>query len=137
MTRAGRGLATTAVVAALVCAGCAGAADDGTPSTAAASADSVGTTSSPLRVGLTEWTIALSTSTVQPGRLHLVVTNAGATEHDLYVRGRAGQWHTPDLDPAERAELTVDARPGESLKLWCAEPGHEAQGMRTSITVAG
>jgi hypothetical protein len=29
--------------------------------------------------------------------------------------------------------LGVRARPGETLALWCAEPGHRAQGMHTVL----
>ena len=89
-----------------------------------------------LRVGLTEWTIVTSTAEVLPGRVTLTVTNTGATEHDLYVAGDAGQWETPDLRPGERDELTVTARPGERLHLWCDVPGHRAQGMHTELEVA-
>lgn len=88
---------------------------------------------SEVRVGLTEWTIVTSAPLVRPGRVRLVVTNTGATEHDLDVQGRAGRWETPVLDPGQRARLTVRARPGETLALWCAEPGHRAQGMHTVL----
>lgn len=88
---------------------------------------------STVRVGLTEWTIVTSDSEVRPGRVTLVVTNTGATEHDLDVQGRAGHWQTPVLDPGQRVTLTVRARPGETLALWCAEPGHRAQGMHTVL----
>lgn len=86
-----------------------------------------------VRVGLTEWTIVTSTSFVRPGRVSLHVTNTGATEHDLEVQGRAGRWKTPVLDPGQQATLSVRARPGETLALWCTEPGHRAQGMHTVL----
>ena len=86
-----------------------------------------------LRVGLTEWTIVTSASLVRPGQVRLVVTNTGATEHDLEVQGRAGRWETPVLDPGQRTTLTVRARPGETLALWCTEPGHRTQGMHTVL----
>jgi len=90
----------------------------------------------PVRVGLTEWTIVVSRSQVPAGKLHLVVTNAGATTHDLVVRGSRGTWGTPDLAPGERARLTVRAAPHETLQLWCSMPGHRAQGMHTTLTTS-
>lgn len=93
--------------------------------------------SADVRVGLTEWTIALSRSRVTSGRLTLEVTNAGGTLHDLIVRGEDGQWHTDDLRPGEQQRLVVSAAPGETLELWCSEPGHATQGMRTSLPVGG
>ncbi len=90
-----------------------------------------------LRVGLTEWTIEKSAALARPGRVQLTVTNAGATRHDLVVRGRLGEWHTRELRPGQQQVLVVRGRRGESLALWCAEPGHRAQGMHTALRVAG
>lgn len=90
-----------------------------------------------LRVGLTEWTITLAGDTVAAGRIRLQVTNAGGTTHDLVVEGQAGEWHSDELRPGERDRLRVVGRPGETLELWCDEPGHEAQGMHTTLRVAG
>jgi hypothetical protein len=89
-----------------------------------------------VRVGLTEWTIEVSRSEVNPGRLRLLVTNAGATVHDLVVQGRRGTWETPDLRPGQQARLDVRAVPHETLQLWCSMPGHRAQGMHTTLTAS-
>jgi hypothetical protein len=89
-----------------------------------------------VRVGLTEWTIVVSQSRVPAGRLRLVVTNAGATTHDLVVRDSRGTWETPDLRPGEQTRLTVRAGPHETLQLWCSMPGHRAQGMHTTLTTS-
>lgn len=86
-------------------------------------------------VGLTEWTIVVSRHRVSPGRVVLTVTNTGATQHDLVVQGRAGTWKTPVLNPGRQVSLVVHADPGETLALWCSEPGHRAQGMHTTLTV--
>jgi hypothetical protein len=90
-----------------------------------------------IRVGLSEWTISTSSATLPPGWVTLVVTNAGGTEHDLVVRGRAGTWETPDLDPGRQSRLTVRGRAGETLHMWCSMPGHRAQGMHTTLQVEG
>lgn len=92
-------------------------------------------TGTAVRVGLTEWSIATSTSTVPAGELTLRVTNAGATEHDVLVRGHAGTRHSTHLGPGEQTSLTVRAEAGEVLTLWCSLPGHEASGMRTTLEV--
>jgi hypothetical protein len=103
------------------------AADDVTGSRPATAAD--------LRVGLTEWTILTSRPRVSPGRVTLVVTNTGATAHDLFISGTWGRWHSPGLAPGERDRMDVRAAPGEQLSLWCSVPGHDAQGMRTTVQV--
>ncbi|HET7328187.1 MAG TPA: hypothetical protein VFJ14_12980 [Nocardioidaceae bacterium] len=88
-----------------------------------------------VRIGLTEWTIATSTSRVPAGELTMRVTNTGATEHDVLVQSRAGTRHSTHLDPGEQTYLTVHAEAGETLTLWCSLPGHEASGMHTTIEV--
>jgi hypothetical protein len=89
-----------------------------------------------VRVGLTEWTIVTSRSAVTPGRVTLLVTNTGATVHDLVVRDSRGTWETPDLSPGERVGLVVRAGPHDTLQLWCSMPGHRAQGMHTTLTTS-
>jgi len=89
-----------------------------------------------LRVGLTEWTIVTSRSQVSSGRITLVVTNAGATVHDLVVHDSSGTWETADLRPGEQTGLVVRARSHETLHLWCSMPGHRTQGMDTTVSVS-
>lgn len=123
---------TTCAALLLLLAGCAQGHGQAPPSQAQAQQVAEHAVSE-VRVGLTEWTIVTSAALVRPGRVRLVVTNTGATEHDLDVQGRAGHWETPVLDPGQRATLVVRTRPGETLALWCAEPGHRAQGMHTVL----
>lgn len=86
-----------------------------------------------VRVGLTEWTIVTSATHVASGEITFVVTNTGATQHDLVVRGRRGRWHSAHLAPGARTRLSVTAQAGEQLALWCSLSGHEAQGMHTIV----
>lgn len=135
MRRAAR-IPLSVVVAALLLSGCAAGstgqgADEGTRTRTTAPHPVA-----KLRVGLTEWEITTSAGQVTPGRVVMTVTDAGATTHDLYVRGGKGTWHTRDLSPGERQRLVVHASPGERLHLWCSLPGHAAQGMRTTLSVA-
>lgn len=89
-----------------------------------------------VRVGLVEWSITLSRDTIPPGRTVLLVTNAGATTHDLAVAGGGqSRWQTRDLHPGQRARLVIQAAPGEQLRLWCTMPGHRTQGMHTTLAV--
>jgi hypothetical protein len=89
-----------------------------------------------LRVGLTEWSIVLPVHQVAPGRVALVVTNAGATGHDLVVEGVHGGWRTPVLEAGEQADLLIRTAPGETLHLDCSVPGHHSAGMHLELLVA-
>jgi hypothetical protein len=88
-----------------------------------------------VRVGLSEWTIALAPTVARAGRITLTVTNAGGTGHDLVVAGRDGSWATKELEPGQRTTLVVRGRAGERLHLWCSIPGHRLQGMDTHLPV--
>jgi hypothetical protein len=76
-----------------------------------------------LRVGLTEWQVDVAPERALPGRVTLVVTNAGATEHDLVVLSGQRGWTMPALDPGQQARLVVHARPGTPLQLTSKMPG--------------
>lgn len=128
MTR--RLTAVTAVLTAL-----AGASACASPS-APASGSAAAPAAAVARVGLTDFAVAARPAAVLPGEVELVVTNAGATAHDLVVTGAAGQWRTPYLRPGERATLHVVARAGEQLELSCSVAGHDAAGMRGRLPVA-
>ncbi|HEY6935062.1 MAG TPA: hypothetical protein VI452_16805 [Marmoricola sp.] len=70
-----------------------------------------------VRVGLTEWQVDLAPTRALPGRITLVVTNAGATEHNLVVTAGAQQWSLPSIAPGRRSRLVVRAGRGTSLQL--------------------
>ena len=134
-------LQTVAAAAALatLLTGCADAdsSDATAPGSHAEPAGEVsGAARSTIKIGLFEWSIVTAPRRVAPGRVRLVVTNTGGTEHDLDVQGRDGHWESPTLEPGERATMVVRAEPGETLHLWCAEPGHRTQGMHTVLHVA-
>lgn len=125
--------AAAAVLAALLAVvpalGCGGPGDAPRPAASEAA-------TSTLRVGLTEWSIETGGAVPASGELTVVVTNTGATGHDLIVRGTGGTWGTPVLAPGERHELTVTALAGETLELLCSVSGHHAAGMSAELDVA-
>lgn len=122
-----RGTTVLAVAGAVLTAGC-----TMTTPAAAPAAPAAGTA----RVGLTDFAVTSRPLEVLPGRVRLQVTNAGATVHDLVVRGSSGEWRTAYLKVGESAELEVTAAAGERLDLWCSVPGHDAAGMRSVLPVA-
>ncbi len=126
-----RRTAVAALPLVLALAGCAGAT--GSPG-ATTTPNRTAPAGNVVRVGLMEWSIPTSASYVHPGKVTLVVTNTGGTQHDLVVQGRKGRWSTPVLEPGDKARLVVHAVKSETLRLWCGEPGHRLQGMHTTLT---
>lgn len=90
-----------------------------------------------LFLGLTEWSIETAGRTVLPGTVRVVITNAGATGHDVVIHGQEGSWATPVLGPGERHEMVIETVAGEELELICTVTGHADHGMRTTLSVAG
>ena len=96
-----------------------------------------GAPTSKVRVGLTEWEIALPSVSVRPGQVTLVVTNTGSTNHDLDVNQAGRQLgRTELLDPGQRTKLRVRVRSGPPLRLVCTVTGHRDAGMETRVRVA-
>jgi hypothetical protein len=137
MTPAARARGRVLLAGALVCgalgslSSCAADRSDGASPTAGHSARPARA----IRVGLSEWTIALAPTVARAGRITLTVTNAGGTGHDLVVAGRDGSSATKELEPGQRTTLVVRGRAGERLHLWCSIPGHRLQGMDTHLPV--
>jgi uncharacterized cupredoxin-like copper-binding protein len=131
-------MAVLALLSLLVGLGGCGAGTQGQPAVATTTQHSAGQAdkaSNLVRVGLLEWSIPTSVSRVHPGKVTLIVTNTGGTQHDLVVQGRRGKWATRPLEPGDHARLVIHAAPSETLHLWCSEPGHRAQGMHTKLHV--
>lgn len=89
-----------------------------------------------------EMTVKLVDFTIQPARLTvakgstITVANAGKAPHNLFVSEASGRIvvHTPNLDPGRSAPLTLDLPPGD-YTVYCAEPGHEALGMKGTLQI--
>lgn len=89
-----------------------------------------------VRVGLTEWQVDVAPTTALAGRVTLVVTNAGATEHDLVVMSGQKGWDLPALDPGKQARLVVHATAGTPLQLTSKMPG-QLHRMDATVPVSG
>lgn len=84
-----------------------------------------------------EFHIGLSTRKGAVGSVRFVVKNTGKLSHALEISGPGVKSkRTPLIKPGKSATLTVTLRSG-TYTLWCPVPGHAAQGMKTSLTVAG
>ena len=84
-------------------------------------------------VAETEFKIAAAPTALKAGEITFKVKNAGKIPHDLAIKGTADK---TELIPAGgTAELKVTLKAG-SYELYCTVPGHEAAGMKLSVTVS-
>ena len=86
-----------------------------------------------VKVTETEFKIALPSTRLEAGRITFDVQKAGNIPHDLAIKGMKEK---TKLIPAGASDkLTVTLKPG-TYQLWCTVTGHEAAGMKLSITVS-
>jgi uncharacterized cupredoxin-like copper-binding protein len=114
------------------------------PATTTAATTSVGqtttqqatTTAKPtetkLAVTEAEFKITLASANLKAGKIAFEVKNDGKIAHDLAIKETGDK--TKEIPPGGTAELKVELKPGKYL-LYCSIPGHEAAGMKLSITV--
>lgn len=76
-------------------------------------------------------------ATLPPGETTFVVTNTGEHEHNFEIEGQGIEEElASNLQPGETGELTVTLQPG-SYTVYCPVADHRAEGMVTTLTVAG
>jgi hypothetical protein len=105
----------------------------------AAPAAALGSSRGPTSVGVgeREWRVALYRTRVPTGVVRLNVHNYGEDGHDLALRNRDGRVlaAVPEVSPGASDTLRVRVRRPGRYVVFCSLEGHEANGMRTRLTV--
>jgi uncharacterized cupredoxin-like copper-binding protein len=86
-----------------------------------------------VQVSETEFKITTDLTSFKAGQITFVAKNDGKIPHDLAVKETGDK--TKEIPPGGTAELKVDLKPGK-YELYCTIPGHEAAGMKLTITVS-
>jgi plastocyanin len=78
----------------------------------------------------------LSRESVPAGQVTIEFVNHGEDEHNLNVKPGEGplEGSLPNTAPKAHPSLSLDLRAG-SYTLFCSLPGHEAKGMKATLTV--
>jgi plastocyanin len=114
-------------------------APTGTPPSAAG--DGTATPAIPVAARLQattrEWSITLSRPSIAAGAVTLELVNRGEDAHDLHVRPAAGGADILSVARTESLGLAhaEGTLPAGSYTLYCSLPGHEAAGMRATLSV--
>jgi plastocyanin len=87
-------------------------------------------------VGETEFKLAVSMSSFNPGAYTFRAVNNGKVVHSLQITGPGVNATTPDLQPGQSADLNVTLQNG-SYDLFCPIDSHKSLGMNQEITVGG
>jgi hypothetical protein len=86
---------------------------------------------------LTEFRIALSQTTFNPGTYTFVAVNSGHDIHSLEINGPGvDNQKTANLQPGQTADLTVTFQKG-SYDVFCPVDSHKELGMNLELQVSG
>jgi uncharacterized cupredoxin-like copper-binding protein len=80
-----------------------------------------------------EFKIKLGSTSFKAGEITFEAKNDGKIPHDLAIKGTRDK--TKEIAPGGTAELKVTLNAGK-YELYCTIPGHEAAGMKQTITVS-
>jgi plastocyanin len=131
------------VVLAVVVAGCGGDDDDGDdaapppppPPAATGGTGGATTVENPADAG-GALEFQKDELTAPAGEITLVMENPAAVEHNIAVRGDGIEEEGEVVGEGGTSEVTVTLEPGE-YEFYCSVPGHEAAGMKGTLTVTG
>lgn len=87
-----------------------------------------------VEVHLTEFGVALMPNSVPPGDVTFVVMNHGSIEHNFVIPSLGAR--TPTIMAGQSSTLTVSGLTEGELAVICEIAGHEAAGMKATLTVS-
>jgi len=89
------------------------------------------------KVSLTEFKFDPSAITVTHGKVKFWLVNTGNTSHDMSIKDSSGNAVVTSelVSPGDSMEFDVDNLAAGSYTIVCTQPGHEASGMKGTLTV--
>ena len=90
------------------------------------------------QITMTEFKFTPSNVTVTHGKVTFWLVNAGSTSHDMVIRDDKGNRLASSelISAGDSRAFTVDNLPAGSYTFFCSQPGHEASGMKATLTVS-
>jgi plastocyanin len=91
-----------------------------------------------IKVSLTEFSFTPSSLTAPSGRVVFFLVNTGSQSHDLVITNQSGTRVAASelISAGDTNVFTVDSIAAGSYIILCDQPGHEASGMKGSLTVS-
>ncbi len=89
-----------------------------------------------IKVTMTEFAFSPSTLSVPSGQVVLYLVNAGTVSHDMVIRDSSGSsaGRSELVSAGDSFVFTVANLAAGKYTFVCDQPGHEANGMKGSIT---
>jgi plastocyanin len=113
-----------AVAAVALLSGCGGSGSSGQPSGS-------------IKVTLTEFKFDPSTISAPSGKVVFYLVNAGTTSHDLIIRDSSNNRIEGSelISAGDSFVFTVNSLPAGTYTYFCDQSGHEASGMKGTLTI--
>jgi plastocyanin len=89
-----------------------------------------------INISMSEWKLQPSRTKVPAGQIRFLAEDTGGTQHALRIVGQGMDVTTDTFGPGDSRTITMVLPAGE-YKLVCPIPGHEQQGMVSTLTVVG
>jgi plastocyanin len=83
---------------------------------------------------LTEIAFDTNTLTAKAGTVTLSLTNPSAIPHNVAIKGNGIDVKGPVVMNNGKSVVTADLKPG-TYTFYCSVPGHEAAGMKGTLTI--
>jgi plastocyanin len=117
-------LAAAVVVVALLVAGCGGGGGSSQPAGS-------------IKVTLTEYKFDPSTISAPSGTVVFYVVNGGISSHDMVIRDSSNNRVDGSelISAGDTFVFTVNSIPSGTYTIFCDQPGHEASGMKGTLTI--
>ena len=90
-----------------------------------------------IKVTMTEFSFTPSSLNAPAGKVVFFLVNSGSTQHDLAIRDSSNNRIAVSelVSAGDSFVFTVDSIPAGTYTFFCTQPGHEASGMKGTLTV--
>jgi plastocyanin len=90
-----------------------------------------------IKVTMTEFKFDPSTISAPHGKVVFFLVNSGSTQHDLAIRDSSNNRLALSelVSAGDSSVFTVDNIAAGTYTIFCTQPGHEASGMKGTLTV--
>jgi plastocyanin len=90
-----------------------------------------------IKVTLTEFKFDPSTISAPSGKVVFFLVNGGTTSHDMIIRDSSNNRVDGSelISAGDTFVFTVNSIPAGTYAIFCDQPGHEASGMKATLTI--
>jgi uncharacterized cupredoxin-like copper-binding protein len=92
-----------------------------------------------IKVTMSDYKFSPSTVNAKSGNVTILLVNSGSVSHDMVVKSADGSktlGRSELIQPGDSGQFTINSVAAGSYPFICDQPGHEALGMKGTLTVS-